>query len=1349
MSQAHLSRRPSYSFFHLLQWTFQAVRFVLAFRDMGIQGQAPPAHFDCARSRPIGILSTSRREQEMINRFYSWPIRVHLTILIVLLAVPSISLIVYSGITERREAITDAKTECLNFVNDVAGQHKAVVAGAEQLAAALALLPPIQSRNPAAASALFSELLKKNPQYNNILVCDKSGLVWASAIPLEGKVSLADRDYIQEAARTGMFSSGEYAIGRISKKPSMGFGYPVKNTGNELIAVIGVILNVNVIQEMFEKLNLPSRSSFSLLDSRGVIIIRNLKDAFSQKLVGRRDIREELFTKMTGGPDEGTYEAMGNDGNFRLTAYKKISLPHGSRPYLYIRSSIPLASAISKANAAMLRNLSVFVTLLLIGLFLAWFIGKRVIVNPIRMLKGASEQLAAGADTVHVSHAVKGGELGELARTFDAMAEALVQRETALRESEKRFRSVLDNSLDVIYRLNVQTGRYEYISPASERVTGFSADELMGQDVKTALAMIHPEDLPAVLAAHARLEENGQAEVEYRQQTKGGDYRWLSNRLSLSRDSTGRPEYRSGNLRDITERRQAERALQESEERFRRYFELGLIGMAVTSPAKGIIEVNDELCKMLGHEGGELLQKTWAELTHPEDLAADIAQFDRAMAGEIDGYTIDKRFIRKDGQVIDSTIAVRALRRPDGSVDYFVALVQDITERKRAEEESRRLLISVQEEKDRLSALINSIQDEVWFADAEKRLTLVNPAVFKEFGSKSLRGEKVETIAGSFEVFRPDGTVRPPLEAPPLRALRGEVLESQEEIVRSPGTGELRYRQVSAAPVRDAGGNIIGSVSVVRDITERKRMEEELRRARDELELRVQERTAELRQQAELIELSHDAIFVRDMEDRIIFWSRGAEEVYGWRKEEVLGKIPHVLLKTQFPVPLADLSAEFLAKGRWEGELVHTCQEGRKLDILSRWALQRDNDGRPSAILEINIDVTDRKRMEEQVRQAQRMEALGTLAGGIAHDFNNLLNPILLNTELALLDVESMVLPSAESLRLTREAVSRGKELVKQIIVFSRHKGQARNPIEISSVINEALKLLKSTALKAVEIRTQMEAGNIVLADPVQIHQVMMNLCLNAVHAMREKDGILEISLAKVEKYQDEDAARLMGLSPGPYVQLTVKDNGHGMSRETLERAFDPFFTTKQKGEGSGMGLAVVHGIVKKHEGAIRLESEEGKGTAVNIFLPVFQGDKIESVSSAPGEVPKGKERILFVDDEEAQIRTVQPLLERLGYSVTVEMDPRRALDRFRSHPDAFDLVITDQVMPYLPGNRLAQEMLGLRPDLPIILCTGFSETVDEDKARVMGIREFILKPFRLMEISELIRKVLDENRAK
>ena len=259
----------------------------------------------------------------MINRFLSWPIRTHLTILIALLAIPSISLIVYSGIVERREAIADAKLECLKFVNDVAGQQQALAKGAEQLATALALLPAIQSRNPAATTVLFSELLKKNPQYSNIAICDKSGIIWASAVPTQGKVSVADRRFVQEAMRTGMFSSGEYVMSRISKKPVMSFGYPVKNTLNELIAVIGVVLNLDYSQRIFDKLDLSPDSAFNLLDHQGIILATNLNNPNLEKRVGRPDATKEVFSRIKEGPDEGTFEAVGSDGKFRLAAYKK------------------------------------------------------------------------------------------------------------------------------------------------------------------------------------------------------------------------------------------------------------------------------------------------------------------------------------------------------------------------------------------------------------------------------------------------------------------------------------------------------------------------------------------------------------------------------------------------------------------------------------------------------------------------------------------------------------------------------------------------------------------------------------------------------------------------------------------------------------------------------------------------------------------------------------------------------------------------------------------------------------------------------------------------------------------
>ena len=309
--------------------------------------------------------------------------------------------------------------------------------------AALSALPQVQSRNPVAVNALFSELLRKNPQYANIAICDKSGLVWASALPEGERVSVADRRFVREAFRTGMFSSGEYIVGRILKKPAISFGYPVKDVANEVTAVIGIVLNLEYAQGMFDKLDLPSGASYALLDHQGVILTRNINDPLTKGLVGQRDTVKELFTGMKAPPEETTFQAMGNEGKFKLGAYRRIRLPHEAEPYMYVRASIPLSSAVAAANAAMFRNLATFVSLFLTGLFLAWFIGKRVIVNPLMMLKGAAGQLAAGADTVNVASVVTGGELGELARAFDDMAETLIQEKTALRTSEERWSTTL------------------------------------------------------------------------------------------------------------------------------------------------------------------------------------------------------------------------------------------------------------------------------------------------------------------------------------------------------------------------------------------------------------------------------------------------------------------------------------------------------------------------------------------------------------------------------------------------------------------------------------------------------------------------------------------------------------------------------------------------------------------------------------------------------------------------------------------------------------------------------------------------------------------------------------------
>lgn len=394
-------------------------------------------------------------------------------------------------------------------------------------------------------------------------------------------------------------------------------------------------------------------------------------------------------------------------------------------------------------------------------------------------------------------------------------------------------------------------------------------------------------------------------------------------------------------------------------------------------------------------------------------------------------------------------------------------------------------------------------------------------------------------------------------------------------------------------------------------------------------------------------------------------------------------------------------------------------------------------------------DITERKRVEEaltkterQFRQSSRMEAIGTLAGGIAHDFNNILTAILGYTELALATVpkESR---TQRNLQEVLTAGHRAKHLVLQILTFSRQAGQGKKPTPLHMVVRESLKLLRSTIPTTIEIRQALKTEATILADPTQMHQIIFNLCTNAEYAMREPGGILNVVLEDVEV--TEDLARtISGLQVSPHVRLTVQDTGSGMTPEVLERLFDPFFTTKPIGEGSGMGMAVVHGIIMGHRGAIVVDSVVNKGTKIEVYLPTVPIQVLEPLHD-PKAIHNGKESILFVDDEETIVRLGKELLTQLGYTVEVHTSSIEALRTFNQDPHRFDLVITDQAMPGLTGEALSRELLRIRPDLPIILCTGFSHVISAERAKALGIQGYLMKPLAIRDLVPIIRHVLDK----
>ena len=402
----------------------------------------------------------------------------------------------------------------------------------------------------------------------------------------------------------------------------------------------------------------------------------------------------------------------------------------------------------------------------------------------------------------------------------------------------------------------------------------------------------------------------------------------------------------------------------------------------------------------------------------------------------------------------------------------------------------------------------------------------------------------------------------------------------------------------------------------------------------------------------------------------------------------------------------------------------------------------RNESGKVTGVVEYVSDITERKRLEAQLQQSHKMEAIGTLTGGIAHDFNNILGIILGNLELALDDVPEWN-RAKFNLEEIRTASLRAKDVVRQLLSFARKTGLEKKPTNIIPFVKESLNLMRSSIPTSIEIFQNIAKDvDTILADPTQINQVLINLCTNADHAMPD-GGMLEVSLKNVELDEDT-SAQYPDLDPGRYVNLTVSDTGQGINPEFKDRIFDPYFTTKEVGKGTGMGLSVVHGIVKSHGGAISVDSEFGRGTAFSIFFPVVEEEAVIETDTIE-ELPTGSERILFVDDEESMVYIGRNRLERFGYKIEAKTSPVEALELFRNNADQFDLVITDMTMPQMTGVQLAQKLLEIRPDIPIIICTGFSAKVDGEKAKKIGIRQYIEKPLNRSDLAKLVRKVLDE----
>jgi len=495
---------------------------------------------------------------------------------------------------------------------------------------------------------------------------------------------------------------------------------------------------------------------------------------------------------------------------------------------------------------------------------------------------------------------------------------------------------------------------------------------------------------------------------------------------------------------------------------------------------------------------------------------------------------------------------------------------------------------------------------------------------------------------------------------------------------------------------------------------------------------------------ASIVASSDDAIIGKDLMGNVTSWNKGAENIFGYSADEIMG----TSIRRLIPPDRKDEEDQILAtisqgKSVEHLETLRQTKDGRTINVSVTASPIKDDTGKVVGVSKVARDTTEFQKLEQKFQQAQKMESIGQLAGGIAHDFNNILAAIVGHVYLAKMDAAKNA-PLLEHLEEISKATQRATDLINQILTFSRQDKQERKPISLNHVVLEALKLLRASLPATIRIQTELVKTPTVLANGTAIHQVMMNLGTNAWHALRDRPGTLKVEMKVVEVDADFIAIH-PELTVGKYVRLSVSDTGCGMDRETISHIFEPFFTTKDVGEGTGLGLAVVHGIMKSHYGAISVYSQPNEGTTFHLYFPMH-----EIATTAPEfeaePIPRGRnERILFVDDEENLASLGKTILERLGYTVTIKTNAKEALATFRKQPDGFDLVITDFAMPLMDGAKLGRQLFLLRPTLPVLLTSGYSGLMSAEKVRKLGFCELLIKPTTGRILGEAVYRALHQ----
>ena len=888
---------------------------------------------------------------------------------------------------------------------------------------------------------------------------------------------------------------------------------------------------------------------------------------------------------------------------------------------------------------------------------------------------------------------------------------------TARSQSEEKFQLVFRTSPDSININRLSDGLYIDVNEGFTKLTGYTREDAIGKSSIDLKIWDNSHDMKRLVNG---LMTDGYVEnIEARFRRKNGQVGigLMSARvLKLNQEDTI-----LSITRDITERQQAEVALRESEERHRQIVESSTDAILMRSGGF-IIYANPSAVKLFrASHAGELLGKPYLDLVHPDDRPESIERIRKGMDEKWIAPPREHRILTLDGQMVlvESTgVPVQY----QGQTQIF-GVIRDITERKRTEEELREnLLFLRQTEKiGRICGWKANIKtDELKWTEGVYHIVEA-PLGYKPGLEEGLKFYDTESI--------------PVIKNALTRALEdGSPFVIQAKVITT--TGKRLWAEVRGLQ-QVVEGEKTSVVGTFQDITERKQVEEHLRETE--------------KKYRELAESLPQVIFEVDLDGTLKYVNQTVYQLFGYTPEEIARgfNVLEAFIPEDRERVALDIMLNIQGQGLGRREYTAVRKDGTRFPA-SVHANRILSGQTATGVRGILIDLTKTKRAEEekkkleiQLQQAQKMEAIGALAGGIAHDFNNILSAIIGYTELARLNGNASTIEN--ELNQVLIAANRAKDLVKQILAFSRQTDEERMPVSVGMVVKEAIKFLRATIPTTIEIKSRIDKNSgAVLANSVELHQIIMNLCTNAVHAIGDRGGVLEVEVRNAE-IEHAQINNFVELEMGSYVLVSVKDTGYGMTPDVIKRIFDPYFTTKEKGVGTGLGLAVVHGIVKKSGGAIQVESEPGKWTVFYIYLPRINMT-LPIKAAQPKPIEGGPERILFVDDEKMLVDIGEQALRRLGYHVVSRTSSIEALELFKAKPDYFDLVITDQTMPGMTGDALARELLRIRPNLPVIICTGYSQTIDHERAKKIGIKALVEKPMLMDEIAAAVRKVLNKD---